>query len=166
MELFLKLHYIVCIHTNYLFRFAFQGLKSTRFLYLANNQLSNTNSSSSLSFFGLFKELVNLEEIDFSNNLLNFEGESSIKLFETQILQKGIKTFQLFKGVDEILYDREPILPCLRRISFDNNPITSIEKNFFLGLRESNLQEISFQDCSIKSIHIGKRFLKSCFFKQ
>ena len=62
----------------------------------------------------------------------------------------------LFKGVDGVMYDMDPILPCLRQIIFDNNPIESIERNLFYGLRESNLQEISFINCQIKEIHASK----------
>ena len=54
------------------------------------------------------------------------------------------------------MYDVDPILPCLRQIIFDNNPIESIEKNLFYGLRESNLQEISLVNCNLKEIHASK----------
>ena len=59
-------------------------------------------------------------------------------------------------GVDAVMYDIDPILPCLRQIIFDNNPIESIEKNLFYGLRESNLQEISLVNCQLKEIHASK----------
>ena len=62
----------------------------------------------------------------------------------------------IFIGVDENLYDETPILPCLRVINLDHNPITSIERNFFFGLRESNLQEITFQKCNLKHINTCK----------
>ena len=55
-----------------------------------------------------------------------------------------------------MMYDVDPILPCLRQIIFDNNPIESIEKNLFYGLRESNLQEISLVNCNLKEIHASK----------
>ena len=48
----------------------------------------------------------------------------------------------------------ETILPCLRIINFNDNPIFSIEENFFLALRESNLQELSFQNTQLEYIHI------------
>ena len=48
----------------------------------------------------------------------------------------------------------EAILPCLRIINFNDNPIFSIEENFFLALRESNLQELSFQNTQLEYIHL------------
>ena len=50
----------------------------------------------------------------------------------------------------------EAILPCLRIINFNDNPIFSIEENFFLALRESNLEELSFQNTQLEYIHLCK----------
>ena len=47
----------------------------------------------------------------------------------------------------------DAILPCLRIIDFSDNPISTIEENFFHSLRESNLQELNFQNCQLSHIH-------------
>ena len=84
------------------------------------------------SFFGIFKTLEELEQLDLSHNNISLQS------------------------VDEVMFDREPILPCLRYITFHNNPLTRIERNFFYGLRESNLQELNFQNCELESIDTCK----------
>ena len=76
----------------------------------------------------MFKHLEELEQLDLSHNNISL------------------------KTVDENMYDRDPILPCLRYISFQGNPLTQIEKHFFFGLRESNLQELNFQNCGLEYI--------------
>lgn len=58
------------------FRDAFKGLSKTRYLEISNNGLTYNSSSSKHSFFGLFKYLENLEQIDFSDNCLNLTGKN------------------------------------------------------------------------------------------
>ena len=56
------------------------------------------------------------------------------------------------------------ILPCLRIIKFNDNPIFSIEENFFVALRESNLQELSFQNTKLEYIHLCEYFSQKRLF--
>ena len=80
----------------------------------------------------MFKHLEELEQLDLSHNNISL------------------------KDVDEFMYDEDPILPCLRYITFQSNPLMRIESNFFFGLRESNLQEIYFQNCGLEHIDSSK----------
>ena len=80
----------------------------------------------------MFKYMNNLEQLDLSKNNISL------------------------KEVDEVMYDKDPILPCLRYITFQNNPLTRIERHFFYGLRESNLQELNFQHCELEHIDACK----------
>ena len=56
--------------------------------------------------------------------------------------------------VDQVMF-HELILPCLRYITFQGNPLGKIEKHFFYSLRESNLRELNFQNCELE--HIDSR---------
>ena len=109
------------------FSHAFDGLQSTRYLNLSHNNIAYKTSSHN-SFFGVFKYLGELEQLDLSHNYISL------------------------KTVDEVMFDEEPILPCLRCITFHNNQLSRIERNFFYGLQESNLQELNFQNCELESI--------------
>ena len=110
------------------FSLAFNGVRSTRFLNLSHNVLVYTKSDSNHSFFNLFKYLDSLEELDLSHNRLNLTGV-------------------------DMSDSTEAVLPCLRIINLSDNPISSIEENFLLPLRESNLQELNLQNCQLEYIH-------------
>ena len=103
-------------------------------------------TSTDHTFFGLFRNLNNLEVLDLSNNNLDLTGKKNI--FPLLSIVDNL-------GVDEYVYgyEQRSILPCLRLINFNNNPITTIERHLFHGLRESNLQEISLQNCQLKHIN-------------
>ena len=99
---------------NIFFSLAFEGLFSTRYLNLSNNIIAYETSNHH-SFFGVFKHLEELEQLDVSNNNISLEL------------------------VDQVMYDEDPILPCLRYLNFENNPLKQIERHFFFGLRYSKL---------------------------
>ena len=109
---------------------------STRYLNLSNNQLTMGNSIHH-SFFGTFKTLVGLEQLDLSFNKINLTA------------------------VDQYVKDVEPILPHLTYVNLRGNPLVRLEQHLFYGLRSSPLRELNFQGCELESIDPRKFARKS-----
>ena len=51
---------------------------------------------------------------------------------------------------------KDIVLPCLEHLSLKGNPLTRIEKNFFVPLSCSPLKELYLQSADLLSIHPGK----------
>lgn len=106
---------------------------STRFLNLSYNQLTMGNSIHH-SFFGTFRSMVGLEQLDLSFNRINLTE------------------------VDMFVKDTSPILPCLSYVSLKGNPLVRLERHIFHGLRGSRLKELNFQGCQLESIDPSRSF--------